>query len=207
MNMIKKIIAAALSASLLLILMCGCSDNSEDAQYEHLKTDIVGIWMNEGGPVVDTDNMFGDSLRFYEFTSDGDMYYHFVFMDEGMGVPGDSAMKTSTYYFDGNMLVNVAGSEEDGTIEKTGAIVEINGDTMTMSNNSGAQNYTKLSIEDATGYYLSYKDTALYEKQQALIDGTAAETDEGSETEAAADEASSESTETASETVSESTEE
>ncbi|MCI5750976.1 MAG: hypothetical protein MR038_00625 [Oscillospiraceae bacterium] len=214
MNKLKKIIAAAASAVLVLILMCGCggSDNSE---YDYLKTEIVGMWMDEGGPVVDTDNPFGKSLRFYEFTSTGEVYHHFVFMNTEMGVPSDGAMQTSTYYFDGNMLVNVAGSEENGDLEKTGALIEINGNTMTMSNNSGSTNYTKLSVEDATGYCVSYKDEALYEKQQELInnapaiDADEAES-EGAETEASgetASESAESETEASEETASESTEE
>ncbi|MGN1416577.1 MAG: hypothetical protein ACI4XF_07025 [Oscillospiraceae bacterium] len=200
MNKIKKIIAAAASAVLVLILMCGCESSSEQAEYERLKAEIVGMWMDEGGPTVDTNNPFGKSLKFYEFTSSGEVFYHYVFMSEEAGVPSDGTMQTSTYYLDKNMLVNVTGSEEGGTLQKTGAYIEINGDTMIMSNNSGSSNYTKLSVEDATGYYVYYKDEALYEKQQLLMNG-ADEIIDNSE----AEDAQTENTE--SETVSESTEE
>ena len=209
MNKIRKIIAAAASAVLVLILMCGCG-GSDDSEYDYLKTEIVGLWMDEGGPVVDTNNPFGKSLRFYEFTSTGEVYHHFVFMNSEMGVPSDGAMQTSTYYFDGNMLVNVAGSEENGDLEKTGALIEINGNTMIMSNNSGSTNYTKLSVEDATGYCVTYKDEALYEKQQELIDNVNEAAAEGTETEASeetASESAESETEASEETVSESTEE
>lgn len=196
MNKVKKIIAAAASAVLVLILMCGCESSSEKAEYERLKTEIVGMWMDEGGPAVDTDNPFGKSLRFYEFTSTGEVFYHYVFINEDAGLPSDGAMQTSTYYMDENMLVNVSGSEEEGNLQKTGALIEINGNTMTMSNNSGSTNYTKLSLEDATGYYVYYKDEALYEKQQELIGDTpvdGSETD-GTETSAETEESASETT-------------
>ncbi len=198
MSKIKKIIAAAASAVLVLILMCGCESSSQKAEYERLKTEIVGMWMNEGGPVVDTDGPFGKSLRFFEFTSTGEVYHHFVYMNEG--IPSDGAIQTSTYYLDENMLVNVAGSEEDGDLEKTGALIEINGDIMTMSNNAGSTNYVKLSLEDATGYSVFYKDAVLNEKQQQLINGSAMgeysadESETSAETSDETEESTSEST-------------
>ncbi|MGN0691562.1 MAG: hypothetical protein ACI4K7_04345, partial [Oscillospiraceae bacterium] len=72
--------------------------------------------------------------------------------------------------------------------------------TMTMSNNSGSTNYVKLSIEDATGYYVYYRDEALYEQQQNLInmssaEETAADVTETSDAETEAEETVSESTE------------
>lgn len=216
MNKIRKIIAAAASAVLVLILMCGCGSGSDNSEYDYLKTEIVGVWMDEGGPAVDTNDIFGKSLRFYEFTSSGEVYYHFIFMNSDAGIPSDGTVKTSTYYFDGNMLVNVAGSEENGDLQKTGAIIEINGNTMTMSNNSGSTNYTKLSVEDATGYSISYKDAALFEKQQELLNienETSGETAaDGAESEPeASEETAAESTEAATEaaedTASESAEE
>ncbi|MGN0692594.1 MAG: hypothetical protein ACI4K7_09635, partial [Oscillospiraceae bacterium] len=115
MNKIKKIIAAAASAVLVLILMCGCESSSEKAEYERLKTEIVGVWMNEGGPVVDTNNFFGKSLKFYEFTSTGEVFYHYVYMNGD--IPSDGTMQTATYYLDENMLVSVTGSEEDGDLQ------------------------------------------------------------------------------------------
>ncbi|MGN0695600.1 MAG: hypothetical protein ACI4J5_02420 [Oscillospiraceae bacterium] len=173
---LKKIIAAAASAVLVLILMCGCESSSETVEYERLKAEIVGMWIDEDGPAVDTENRyFGKSLRFYEFTSNGEVYYHYVFISEDNGMPTDGSIQTSTYYLDKNMLVNVTGSEEEGDLQKTGAYIEINGNTMTMSNNSGSTNYTKLSVEDATGYYVYYKDENLYNKQQELINGPAAD--------------------------------
>lgn len=196
MNMIKKIIAAAVSASLLLILMCGCA-NDEDAQYEHLKTDIVGMWMDVDGPVVDSNNPFGNSLRFYEFTSAGEVYYHFIFINSETNAPADGTMLTSTYYFDGNMLVNVVEGEEEGSTQKSGAIVDINDGIMTMSNNSGSSTYKKLSVEDTTGYAVFYKDEALAAKQAELVAGTeeTADSSVSGDTEASSDTSETEASE------------
>lgn len=53
MKHFKKLMCAAVSAVMLIVLMCGCgnqSDTEEDnSQYDYLKDEIVGIWMQEGG--------------------------------------------------------------------------------------------------------------------------------------------------------------
>lgn len=201
MKDLKNTLKAAAVLLLTMLSLCGCGENNSEIEYEHLKTDIVGMWMNEGGPNTTENSPVGKALQFFEFTSDGKVYHHYIYMHEE-GIPAEMTSGGSPYRIDGNMFVN----EDDNT----GALITIEGNTMTMSNNSGANVYTKLSVEDATGYYLYYNDENLLAEQQefkASLEGyydEETDSSDTSDTENAEDtESESDSSDTDTEAVSE----
>lgn len=159
-NLIKKITAAALSLTLIIISLSACSQGSE---YDYLKDEIVGVWMDEGGPAVDTDNQFGKSLLFYEFTSDGMIYYHYINTTMNEGTTTDATVEGGNYHLKDNMFI----FDEDNT----GAIITIDGDTLTMSNNSGDVKYTRVSMADTVGYSIYCKDEGLLREQNVILYG------------------------------------
>lgn len=157
MEKIKK--TFKLSAALLLVILtfCCCGEENNEEETERLKSDIVGIWMDKDGPVATDNTPVGRALAFYEYTSDGRTVFHYIYINEE-GIPAELSTEGSAYHITDNMLVN----DEDNT----GAIISIDGNELTMSNNSGAKYYTKLSVEEATGYSLYYNDEELLAKQQ-----------------------------------------
>lgn len=157
MEKIKK--TFKLSAALLLVILtfCCCGEESSEEETERLRSDIVGIWMDKDGPSVTENSPVGRALTFYEYTSDARTIFHFIYINEE-NVPAEVTTNGSSYHISGNTLVN----DEDNT----GAIISIDGNELTMSNNSGAKYYKKLSVEEATGYSLYYNDEELLAKQQ-----------------------------------------
>lgn len=193
MKDLKKNLKAAAVLLLTMLALCGCGENNSEIENERLKTDIVGMWMNEGGPDTEENTPVGKALRFFEFTSDGQVYYHYIYIHEE-GMPADFISGGEPYRIDGNMFVN----ENDNT----GALITIEGNTMTMSNNSGANVYTKLSVEDTTGYYLYYNDEKLLAEQEEFKASLKDEETDYSDTELA-DYTESDSSDTDTEAVSE----
>ena len=174
MKKFRNTLKTAAALLLTMLALCGCGENNSEIENERLKNDIVGMWMNEGGPNTAENTPVGKALRFYEFTSDGKVYYHYVFMNDE-GLPADFISGGGSYRIDDNMFVN----EDDNT----GAIITIEENTMTMSNNSGANVYTKLSVEDTTGYYLYYNDENLLAKQEEFKASIEDEEKDNSDTE------------------------
>ncbi len=159
MKILKKITAFFVCLPIMLMVSaCG-----EENEYEHLKTDIVGMWMDEGGPSVEDNQIFGKSLVFYEFTSDNKIYYHYVNNTLQPGTISDAAQEGGLYHFEDNIFVFDANN--------TGALVTIEGDTLIMSNNTEETRYTRVSVADAAGYSLVYKDTGLLREQNILMYG------------------------------------
>lgn len=159
MKIFKKITAVFICFSIMLITSA-CGEKNE---YEHLKTDIVGMWTDEGGPSVEDNPIFGKSLVFYEFTSDNKIYYHYVNNTLQPGMISDATQEGGSYHFEDNIFVFDA--------DNTGALVTIEGDTLIMSNNSDETRYTRVSVADAAGYSLVYKDTGLLREQNILMYG------------------------------------
>ncbi len=159
MKIFKKITAVFFCLSIML-MTSACGEKNE---YEHLKTDIVGMWMEEGGPSVEDNQIFGKSLVFYEFTSDNMIYYHYVNNTLQEGTISDAAQEGGPYHLEDNIFVFDA--------DNTGALITIEGDTLIMSNNSEETRYTRVSVADAAGYSLVYKDTALLREQNVLMYG------------------------------------
>ncbi len=157
MSFVKKISAAAISAVIILILMCGCSSSEET---QNLEADIVGMWIDEDGPETVDNQYFGNSLIFYEFTSDKTIYYHFVYLDDN-GNAMDGSIESGTYRIDDNMLVYES--------DNSGAVIDITDGTMTLTNNSGASKFTKLSVAEVAGYSVYYFDTDLRTEEDNLI--------------------------------------
>lgn len=157
MEKIKK--TFKLTAALLLVMLtfCCCGENNGEEEAERLRSDIVGIWMDKDGPAVTENTPVGRALSFYEYTSDGRTVFHYIYINEE-GIPAELSTEGSAYHISGNTLIN----DEDNT----GAIISIEGNELTMSNNSGAKYYKKLSVEEATGYSLYFNDEELLAKQQ-----------------------------------------
>lgn len=180
MEKIKK--TFKLSAALLLVILtfCCCGEDNSEEETERLRSDIVGIWMDKDGPAVTDNTPVGRALAFYEYTSDGRTVFHYIYINEE-NIPAELSAEGSAYHISGNTLVN----DEDNT----GAIISIDGNELTMSNNSGAKYYTKLSVEEATGYSLYYNDEELLAKQQEFKaslepDAEVSDTDTVSDTDA-----------------------
>lgn len=216
-NLIMKTTAMALSFMLIIISLSACSQSN--SEYDYLKDEIVGVWMDEGGPSVDSDSPIGKSLVFYEFTTDGLIYYHYINSSLQEGTISDGTIEGGKYHIEDNMFV----FDEDDT----GAIISIDGDTLTMSNNSGDTKYTRVSMADAVGYSIYCKDPVLLREQNVILYGeeyvsqsesesisqsiseseaalTASETEETEENTETASAESTEETTTAGETESES---
>lgn len=183
---VKKLSAVIIALTAMIMLMCSCGkDNDDTPDYEYLKTDIIGMWIDENGPATVDSPIFGESMVFYEFTSDNNIYYHYMYIDE-QGFSNDGCSNTGTYRIDGNMLVYEK--------QNAGAYIDIADDVMTMTNNNGSTKYEKITVEEAAAYKINYKDPVLQEQREAYISGQSQNTDQS---------AAQEASETASETVSE----
>ena len=195
MKHFKKLMCAAVSAVMLIVLMCGCgnqSDTEEDnSQYDYLKDEIVGIWMQEGGTVLTEDPIFGYSYPFFEFTSNNEVYNHYVILDENKDF-ADAASKSGTYRIDGNLLVYIE--------DNVGAYIDIKDGVMTMTTDSGESKYERLSVAQALEGSLYYKDEELLKQEnelQAELDKEAYESaSQAAETEESAAETETDASET-----------
>lgn len=197
MEKIKKTFKLTSALLLVILTFCCCGKENGEDETQRLKADIVGIWMDKDGPAVTDNTPVGRALSFYEYTSDGRTVFHFIYINEE-NIPAELSAEGSTYHISGNTLVN----DEDNT----GAVISIEGNELTMSNNSGAKYYKKLSVEEATGYSLYYSDEALLAKQQEFKNSMILEA-EDSDTETASETISDPDTEdvTESEVTSDST--
>lgn len=163
MKRFKKILCAALSAVMLVVLMCGCGNQSDteeqNSEYDYLKTEIVGIWMQEGGTVLTEDPIFGYAYPFFEFTSNNEVYNHYIILDENNDF-ADAASKSGTYRLDGNLLVYIE--------DNVGAYIDIKDGVMTMTTDSGESRYERLSVAQALEGSLYYKDEELLKQENEL---------------------------------------
>ncbi|MBQ8569187.1 MAG: hypothetical protein IJ446_08215 [Oscillospiraceae bacterium] len=162
---VKKLSAVIIALTAIVMLLCSCGkdndeNNNDTTEYEYLKTDVIGMWVDESGPVTVNSPIFGESLAFYEFTSDNKIYYHYMYLDE-QGLYNDGCSDAGTYRIDGNMLVYEK--------QNAGAYIDIADEVMTMTNNNGSKKYEKITVEEATSYNVYYNDPVLDEQQQALI--------------------------------------
>lgn len=137
-------------------------------EFAHLRTDIVGLWVIEGGPVEVDTPMFGMSYAFIEFTSDNKVVNHYGYTDAD-GHKNDGSIESGTYRIDDDMLVY----EKDNV----GTYIKIDGNVMTTTNNSGSRNYVKLTKEQATDFGIYYADEKLAAEQKEYVDSKNAEAD------------------------------
>ena len=167
----KRIGAVLLSVLFAMTALTACGDD----EYASYSEDKVGIWSAaEGIEIYYSESDY--AYRFYEFTSDGKLYYHSL--SESMGDIVSSAVE---FTINENYFI-VNGSR---------ALISIDGDNMTMTNSSGDQNYVRISMEEATAYGVYYVDSELYNEQAnymiQLQTGTAEESEsdtlEGEDTE------------------------
>lgn len=146
-------------------------------EFAHLSTDIIGLWVVEGGPEEVNTPMFGMSYAFIEFTSDNKVVNHYGYTDAD-GHKNDGCVESGTYRIDDDMLVY----EKDNV----GTYIKIDGNIMTTTNNSGSRNYVKLTKEQATDFGIYYSDEKLAAEQKEYVDAQNAEAD--AEVSAAAEE-------------------
>lgn len=194
MKHIKKLMCAAISAVMLIVLMCGCgnqadTEETENSEYDYLKTEIVGIWMEEGGSVLTEDQIFGYSYPFFEFTSNNEVYNHYVILDDNNKF-ADASSKSGTYRLDGNLLVYVE--------DNVGAYIDIKDGVMTMTTDSGEKKYERLTVSQVIEGSLYYKDEELRKQQddvQAELDRQAYESAQAAQSEESAAETETSETE------------
>ncbi|MCR5166277.1 MAG: hypothetical protein K6C13_03540 [Oscillospiraceae bacterium] len=137
-------------------------------EFAHLSTDIIGLWVVQGGPVEVDTPMFGMSYAFIEFTSDNKIVNHYGYTDSD-GNKNDGCVESGTYRIDDDMLVY----EKDNV----GTYITIDGNIMTTTNNSGSRNYVKLTKEQATDFGIYYTDEKLAAEQKEYVDAQNAEAD------------------------------
>ncbi|MBQ4311984.1 MAG: lipocalin family protein [Oscillospiraceae bacterium] len=137
-------------------------------EFAHLRTDIIGLWVVEGGPEEVDTPMFGMSYAFIEFTSDNKVVNHYGYTDAD-GHKNDGSIESGTYRIDDDMLVY----EKDNV----GTYIKIDGNIMTTTNNSGSRNYVKLTKEQATDFGIYYTDEKLAAEQKEYVDAQNAEAD------------------------------
>ncbi|MGN0665568.1 MAG: hypothetical protein ACI4KF_03475 [Huintestinicola sp.] len=149
-NLSRKLFAALISAVIICtaVLFSGCNNNKTD--YSYIQPSLVGIWMLEGGPEYFMNENVGMAcLKFYEFTSDNKLFLHYVYGT------GDVTDDGSIYEIKDNYFV-MGGAR---------CLIDVQGDTMIMTNDNGEQRYSRISMEDTLKYSLSYNDAALAEEQ------------------------------------------
>lgn len=137
-------------------------------EFAHLRTDIIGLWVVEGGPEEVNTPMFGMSYAFIEFTSDNKVVNHYGYTDAD-GHKNDGCVESGTYRIDDDMLVY----EKDNV----GTYIKIDGNIMTTTNNSGSRNYVKLTKEQATDFGIYYSDEKLAAEQKEYVDAQNADAD------------------------------
>ena len=178
----------------------GAETETQTAEQESTESKIVGMWIDEGGPVMGNSPVFGDNFQFYEFTSDHKVVYHHLFKDQ-KGVIGEGASEAGTYRID----------EKDGKElliyedQNAGAYITIADNVLTMTNDNGETRYTKLTLEETTAYRVYYTDEKLAaEQEEYLADLYAKEDAEKAAAEESSDENSAEETEPAGDETSDS---
>lgn len=149
-QLLRKITAAAVVLTVLLLALTACGD---DDKYASLSEDIVGIWMDAAGPEVYYNEDGETALRFYEFTSDGRLIYH------TLAQIGDIISDDTKFTIEKNYFV----------VDTARCLLSIDGNNMSMTNDSGVQNYVRLSVEEATNYAIYYVDEDMYSKQVEYI--------------------------------------
>ena len=146
----RKLLAALLTAAVFCsaVIFTGCNNNKTD--YSYIQPALVGIWMIEGGPEYFMNENVGMScLKFYEFTSDSKLFIHYVYGT------GDVTDDGTAYEIKDNYFI----------VDGARCLIDVQGDTMIMTNDSGEQRYSRISMEDTLKYFLSYNDAGLSEEQ------------------------------------------
>lgn len=160
-----KRISAALIAPLMIILCfsgCGKGNGEDTAQYDQLRTDIVGMWCDEAGPEYVQN---GDSpyYKMYEFDENGMLYYH---NPSRYG----SVYYESTYTLDKDLLT-VYELHDDGTSgQGSSCKVSVRDDILTMSTNGGDSRYRRMTMEEICNFAVVAKGTALGMEQVEYTD-------------------------------------
>lgn len=153
---LKKKILAVLIASAMTFAFTACNDNKND--YEYLKTEIVGIWCDQDGPIPMTsyDESTGEEIDYYllyEFTEDGRMIYH------KPSVRG-SIYSDSTYSIEENYMT--LGT--DGR-----CIISIEGDTLTLTAGNGDTIYKRMTVEEFSKYGVYAIGSELWAEQSHYL--------------------------------------
>lgn len=155
--MIRKIFALA-AAAVMMLTFAACNDDTEKKDYEYLKTEIVGVWCDEGGPVKAVLNDGEEHYMLYEFTEDGKMYSH-------------APTAEYAYWMDDTYTIE----ENYFIVGDAKTLIEIEGDTLIMSNNSGDKRYRRMTVEEVSDYGVYCMGSALWQEQSAYLglDGNA----------------------------------
>ena len=177
----RKLLAAFIAAAMLMV-MTACSNYK---QYDHLKTDILGIWCGEEGP--DFEEYIGeDGLDYsryfaYEFTPDGQLVYHYTYV-----------------YLGGTSQTNVNYSISDNLLDVEGAKcrIDIQDGILSMTSNEGTNRYRKMTVDELVEYVVDPINPEIAAQKEERVAELMAEyeataTEEGSsesETEGAASE-------------------
>ncbi len=156
MKMFKRIGSTIIATVMALMCFTACGSSEYDSYYE----DIVGIWYNAEGVEYYTDEDEEDIyFVYYEFTSDKQQYTHNL-----------------SYNSNSNQIVDYSSTGIDFVIQKNyyivgnkRAMIYIEGDTLTMINDSSTTYYTRLTVEEATKNSLYYNDTELRAQQNVLL--------------------------------------
>lgn len=141
----KKIIAAVF-ASAVMLMLTACVDFSS---YEHLKTDIVGMWCDPDGPEY-VEHEKGNFYIMYEFTDDGKLYHHRSF--DGY------TMFTEANYSISDNLLDVDGQK---------CRIKIENDVLTMIYDGGSSDYRRMTADEATYYGVLAKGNPMRSEQES----------------------------------------
>lgn len=150
----RKLLAAFIAAAMLMV-MTACSNYK---QYEHLKTDIVGVWCEEGGPVLEPyigeDGLDYSTYYTYEFTSTGQLVYHYTY-----AAIGGTSHSTVDYSITDNIL-DVKGAK---------CRIDIQDGILTMTNNESTTRYRRMSMEEIIEYAVDVQDEQLKDEKDLYI--------------------------------------
>lgn len=180
-TLVRKFLAAAMVITAVLLVGCG-----QYKKYDHLKTDIVGMWEPLNNAVQYNDAVNMGYKSYYEFTTDNKLVLHYLY---DMG----------DVYDDGTVFEI---KDNIFTVNGSGCILDIEGDTMTMTFNGGQNVFRRVSVEEATSMKLYFVESSVFSQQQdillseAVAEGDGAETASEEETAASSEESETTAAET-----------
>ncbi|MGN0642261.1 MAG: hypothetical protein ACI4JJ_03870 [Huintestinicola sp.] len=159
-KLMRKFLAAVMVITAVLLVGCG-----QYKKYDHLKTDIVGMWEPLNNAVQYNNAVNMEYRNYYEFTTDNKLVLHYLY---DMGDVYDDG---TVFEIKDNLF----------TVNGSSCILDIEDDTMTMTFNGGQNVFRRVSVEEATSLKLYFVESSVFSQQQdILLSEAAAEAEEES---------------------------